>query len=399
MIRRAGALALLVLLLAPGGCGKSRVAGPLGPGTPPPVVVEVFPAPRSVHVPYTIPEIWARFQQPLDPATVDERTVFLKRDTARLPIDASWDADSLLLRIRPLQPLELAETYTVELGAGIETTSGRSLGETYWWQFTVSGVRRLAHPQPPDGVTGESPFAPLSWDRTESSAGVVEYDLYVSADSAAVAARSIAPLVTTPQAEHYRNPTAWPRGATRYWAVTARNLTLGEREDGPVWSFTTAPPGAPTDSILIPAVRWGYLGTGNNLRCNESSLIFASAIPNLMVFDLAAARPLRRIAGARIKMILTVGTVPPASTVYSTTRALSPSSCVLSGPSAPVAQFALASNINSGTTEFSYASDPLTFQLAAMHLGLASAHGFTVQTASRSISVGTPPTVVLHYYR
>ena len=46
-----------------------------------------------------------------------------------------------------------------------------------------------------------------------------------------------------------------------------------------------------------------------------------------------------------------------------------------------------------------YATDLLSFHLAAMHLGLPSARGFTIQTATRTVTLGTPPTVVLHYYR
>ena len=180
---------------------RSLVAGcapedPTAPAPPPvlgPPVEAVFPAARSAGVFYDT-DIWVRFLEPLDPATINERTVFLKLDTVRNPVALSYDVATRTIRLTPQAQLALLRTYTVELTPGVRTAAGAQLAQTYFWQFTTNGLRRLENPFPESGSAGASPFGLLRWGGTESSAGTIRYDVFVGADSARIAARGVPAL-------------------------------------------------------------------------------------------------------------------------------------------------------------------------------------------------------------
>lgn len=389
-------LACLIAVLVATGCGgKTGVVTPPAEELPP-QVVEVYPAANHTGVAYDVSEIWVRFAEPLDSSTVNSGNVFLKLDTRRHPVSIAWDSGTRRIVIHPQQPLRLADTYTVELGADLATAAGARLGSVYWWQFRVSGLRRLQHPLPASEATGESPFAPLSWDRTESSAGPVTYELYVGRDSAAVAARSIPPAARSGQSQYYLLGQAWQNGARYYWSVSCQNTALSEHQDGPVWTFETAPLGAPTDSIAIPAARWAYF-TRSSGRSFCGTSTFASGTGTCLVaWDLRNIRPALRIAGARIKMTCTAN-LPPLSSIGNTSVPVVTEPCDFLGnePSSP--NF-LAFSTNTGGPYFYYASSELTAHLAAMHNGLSSQHGYSIQSP-RLQSYVAPPVLVLHYYR
>lgn len=393
--------ACTVLLLAGlCGCGGDRVVVPPGDEHLPPEVLEVFPAPRSEHVPYDLGEIWVSFAEPLDSTTVTASNVFLKLNTQRKPITVHWDGASRRILIRPDVPLDLAETFTIELRTGLKTAAGVPFKDVYWWQFTVSGIRRLRNPYPDDSGLA-SPHTPLSWDRTESAAGEVVYDLYVGPDSQAVARREVAPLRKS-SAEHIPNPTTWGFARRYYWTVTARNLTLGEIENGPVWRFDTMPLGAPTDSVIVRASYYAYFNSQlNRTFCTEGRMIIGSGFnvsyQGVMRWTLTNVQPGRRVAAARVLLTLVTGTNPPPSSILSTKSAV-PTNCQLSGGGAPLGDKTLANNTNVGILSY-YMSDALTAHVAAMHRGLPSAHGFTFLATSFTASFSAPADMVIYFYR
>jgi hypothetical protein len=100
-----------------------------------------------------------------------------------------WESATQRIVLTVEQPMELAETYTVELRPALRTASGTALPETYMWQFSVSGLHRFQHPDPAHQASRISPYAPLEWDATGASAGTVRYDPTAASDSAAVAQR------------------------------------------------------------------------------------------------------------------------------------------------------------------------------------------------------------------
>ena len=249
---RACAAAVALLLLA--GCAKES-APPVAPaGETSSVIEEAYPAARSTGVPYDT-EVWARFAMKLDAATVNERTVFLKLDTVRIPVTLSYDDATRTIRLVPGRALDLLRTHTVEITPGVATADGGSLG-SHFWQFRTNGLRRVEHPIPADGTASESPFAALRWAGTEPSAGSIAYEVCVGDDSAAVAARTL-PIVTESQPAFVPRA-AWGWSVRRYWAVTAINHTTGERLASPVWSFSTLPAQTPVDSLVVASVDWGH---------------------------------------------------------------------------------------------------------------------------------------------
>jgi hypothetical protein len=93
-------------------------------------------------------------------------------------------------------------------------------------------------------------------------------------------------------------------------------------------------------------------------------------------------------------MLLTVGSIPPASTAVALHRPIDTQGCGLQSGSTPGAE-ALAFSVNSGGTGMYYMGDALSAHLAAMHHGLPSASGITMQS-SRSGTYGSPPVLILY---
>lgn len=396
-LRMMGARAAAVLALFAGTSCSSRhdVAAP-EPGPVPPQVVETFPAAGSERVPYDVPELWVRFAEPLDSSTVTASNVFLKLYTERKSVAVRWDAATQRIVIRPMAPLALSESYTVELRPQLRTSSGMTLGAVYGWQFTVTGLRRIEHPYPADSASDATPFTPLTWDRTESGAGTIQYDLYAGLDSAAVAARTVPPLTLgVPEYIRYEGPFPWSQRV--YWSVTARNLTRGERVDGPLWRFDTARRDAPVDSVTIPASSYAFyeLRTGRSF-CNENRLLFGRSNYAVAAWNVSAVQPGARVAAARIRMGLAIGTVVPVSSISSTAQSVRRSSCDYPGMPAPLTFLSVSTTVP-GSAIY-YASDALTAHIAAMHQGLASAQGFRLE-GSGDATYLVPPTMVLYFYR
>ena len=71
---------------------------------------------------------------------------------------------------------------------------------------------------------------------------MLSYDVYVGADSAAVASRAVPPFQTS--SPFYLPSQSWPLAQEFYWSVVARNQTTDEHLEGPVWRFETMEAGA-----------------------------------------------------------------------------------------------------------------------------------------------------------
>jgi hypothetical protein len=300
----AGALLALGLALAvTAGCAKH--AAPTAPRAQlPPQVVATSPPARALHVP-TEAAIWAEFDRPLDPSTVDTRHVFLKIDTRRLPITVSYDAAHRRVVIDAGGELALFATHTVEFRPGLRTADGDSLGQTYFWQFTTLGVRLPRAPYPEEGATGESPFAELLWQGTETTAGPIFYDLFTGADSGAVAARTSAS--TRVAAAQYLPGAKWPQDTPFFWSVRANNQNTGDQSDGPVWRFEPLPTSTPVDSMVVRPSNWLY-GTLRstspnyiyNASCKSSIILVDASYDNLETWDFSALGPGLRLAGSAL---------------------------------------------------------------------------------------------------
>lgn len=306
--RRTHVLIVAVLALAATTCGKKESAT-TSPVVPPPQIQSVFPAPRSAGVFYET-EIWAQFATPLDPATVNEHTVFLKVDDARIPVDVAYQADTRRIRIVPRTLLGLRQTHTVRLMPDITDQDGAKLGTTFFWQFTTNGVRRIESPLPPTGTLDESPFVRLAWSGTEAEAGPVQYRVYSGEDSVAVAAHASTyhDVTRTPR---YLPRERWPLGATIYWTVVATNQVSGDHLDSPVWRVGIMPAGFPIDSLVVGADQWGYyFRPSRRAFCAASSIVSGPDYLCAVRYRFGNVPRDIRLAGAAVT--ITGGTSVPA---------------------------------------------------------------------------------------
>jgi hypothetical protein len=395
--------ALLLALLA--GCGEDRK--PLAPltdtpaGNLPPQVEAVFPAARSTGILYDT-AIWVRFKEPLDPASVNERTLFFKLDTVRFPVALAYDAATRTIHVTPLVQLHLLRTYTVEITGGVATANGRPLSPGFW-QFRTNGLRRLVDPTPADGAAEESPFAFLEWGETESSAGSVVYRVYEGADSAAIAARGTGLIYSGPE-PHLVPRKRWPLGARLYWAVTAVNQTSVEQMDSPVWSFSTLPPGLPVDSLFVSATEWGYFDRTLNVKTCRGEFISAGSRYNGGVhWPLREAASNLKLAGARVRMYgVSANPTSGQPAIYSVQQPWA--TCEYTTMVPVVENTKLAGAVRIGFSPYiRFESDTLSACIeAAARSG--PVYGFGLR-ASSSVSFLSPnygadgPLVMLYYYR
>ena len=298
---RCAAIALLLL----SGCGKK--AAPTAPVIPlGPEVARVNPPARSAHILYNTP-IWAEFKTALDPASVNTQNIFLKVDTRRLPISVSWDPARKRVTITPAGLLALLRTHTVEFSANLKTADGTALGTAWSWQFTTLGIRPPLSPIPADRGTGESPFVTLAWLGTDPTVGAISYNVYVGADSAAVAAHAV-PRLASVTAASYQPSRRWVQDQPMYWLVETINATSAESYDGAVWRFDPLPSSTPIDTVFTTASDWffgaitvGFFGSSYISRCNADSLISGNA-DNFIRFGFPGLGPSVRLAGAALEL-------------------------------------------------------------------------------------------------
>jgi Bacterial Ig-like domain len=329
---RAAALALAVALPSLSGCASQPA--PTAPFVNvPPHLTAMFPNPRSTRIQGDT-QVWAEFDDALDPATVDVKHVFLKVDTRRIPIVVSYDGSRHRITLVPQAPLALLTTHTVEFSPTLRTAAGDTLGPGVFWQFTVSSLRRPRAPFPADSAVGESPFARLGWAGTEEFAGSVRYDVWAGPDSNAVASRSTAPLSTT--LNDFYLPTArWAQDTTLYWSVRETNLSTSEQLDGPVWRVTPVPSSTPIDSVLVPTKDWFF---GNLVTstfggvtyvgaCKRDSIVINSGVDNALRWNFSGLSPGILLAGAVLTTTPLFGyttNLPRGLTVFAISNLYSP---------------------------------------------------------------------------
>lgn len=120
--------------------------------------------------------IQVTFDQNLDPASVENRIRFDP------PVEGEISVNNNQLQFRPNQPLQIGQTYTVQVEAGIQSSSGRALLSTQAWQFRVRSPQ-VIYLGPVDNpiqnlfmVDPDSPDLPAR-QLTLSERGVLSYDV------------------------------------------------------------------------------------------------------------------------------------------------------------------------------------------------------------------------------
>jgi len=294
------------LLLAAGlasawfGCTKHEQP-PVAPAPAlPPEVRAVSPAPRTVFVP-DVPDIWAEFEQNLDPLSVTTQNVYLKHDTVRLPITVTWDPATRRIHVKPQVILGLLTTYTVEFSPNLATVEGVPLGTAYLWQFTTTSVRLPSAPFPANRSV-ESPFTSLAWAGNETTPGALTYEVYAGNDSVLVATRGL-PFFYRGTRALVLPQVRWLEHGPTFWSVTIENATVGERSDGPVWRFDTPAADAPVDSVVVIATGYGYRRAGTNTGgCQSSELLTGGGYFCGVVWALFGQPQTMRLSGVRMDL-------------------------------------------------------------------------------------------------
>jgi Big-like domain-containing protein len=408
------------LVMALAGCGRRATPVALPPVVPPTQVQAMFPAPRSLAVWYDVASVWAQFAGDLDSTTVNDHTVFLKVDQLRQPITATWNGATRRIVIQPVRRLDLQTTYTVIISTGVKNALGVALPVPVLWQFTTNSLRRVTGRLPADGAVDESPHVSLEWSGNDSTPGV-HYQLFVGGDSAGVAVHAV------PSATLYRQDllpaTTWDAPATLYWTVTAVNDQTGERQDAPVWRFTTLDPAAwPVDSVVLTPRDWGTINPTTGLNTCGAGFSFqlgSATTRNLLNWGIRGVLGSNvRVADARMRFpvnlsIFSAGFPPPGSItlrgvippmgVCGTWSAVSPPTDNLLGPIAlsdtADHRITLAGGIHLGIELFS--GDRLAAHVEAVATR-DRYDGYLFESSSRgafSLNEVVPARLTVHIYR
>lgn len=278
----------------------TTVAGP-DPVAPGAAIVATQPSARATSAPYD-GDIWAQFDRPLDAGSVNERTVYLKLDGQRVSSAIRYDVFSRRVFVQPRVVLALQRTYTVEFSTAIRPTDGSTLPSGLYFQFTTNSLRRVSYDFPAVDAL-EGPVAALGWAGATGAVNDILHEVYASEDSAAVLARTLAPLQRT-VFTRFLPGTRWRPGSRVFWAVTTENVVTRERENGPLRSFRVLDPAAPVDSLVLRP-----LDVGSNLVTNANTQFCASqTLPSGPSYNAAVHWSFSglpadaRLVGARVRL-------------------------------------------------------------------------------------------------
>ncbi len=286
-----------VALLA--GCSGRHIPNPVTPGGGglPPHVLAEFPAHLAVGVAYDTSPLWAAFDIDLDPATVSDHTVFLKRDDVREACTVQWEAATRRILVRPAATLRLRTTYTVVISSAVHGADGVALTSAFAWQFSTNSLRLPLPLLPANGAVNASVVVPLAWAGNDSIGDVVRYQIWTGVDSAAVRAHQDTPVYTGLRPATLTS-LPWPFATPVYWTVRATNLTTNEAIDGPLWRFTTLDPvAAPSDTLNVPITGWGYTSGVTNI-CSSFTLLSTGSNTAMIQWQVGTSLP----AGAEVEV-------------------------------------------------------------------------------------------------
>ena len=297
-MKRAIVPAALLLAALATGCGKEAPVAP--PVSVSPKVVTVQPPARSAGYAYD-GQIWALFDRALDPKSIDSTTVFLKKDTQRLPCAVSYEPVSRRIVVVPRTSLSLNTTYTVLVTALVTSKDGAPLPQDYLWQFATSSIRRPVYLSPAPGEIA-SPVTMLRWSSADAAPGALVFDVYAGTDSNAIAART-APVLAHSTNSFYLPRAYWPAGQRVYWAVSTTNVTTGEKIHSPATGFNVIDGGAPVHVVSGQASEWGAIQNGRtNQYCAQNYVPAGPGYNNAVRFDLDPGRMGIRVKSASLVM-------------------------------------------------------------------------------------------------
>lgn len=114
-----------------------------------PIVQSTDPANLATNVVLN-KTITATFSKPMDPATINTLTYYLKQGNNLIPATISYTASTASLV--PLAPLAANTLYTATVTTGAKDPSGNALAADYTWTFTTSTIPTVLSTDPANGA-------------------------------------------------------------------------------------------------------------------------------------------------------------------------------------------------------------------------------------------------------
>ena len=214
----------------------------------PPEAVAFEPASGAENVPVSTSLLKVRFSEPIDEATLDERSFALRSgESALTPLAATYDAENQVALLTPEDGLLPGTLYTVEASASVRDLAGNPLADTMSWSFSTA-VPQLLETSPPNRAEGVDPS-------TESIVAVFDGPLVAAAldDPGAVQVlleEEALDLADSPLFDAESNSLSFAVAGglvsgSRYEVILDGSLAGPLRQLGQGdfrWSFTTAAP-------------------------------------------------------------------------------------------------------------------------------------------------------------
>jgi hypothetical protein len=207
----------------------------------PPSVESTTPADGAADVAVDT-DVRARFDRPMDPATLTTSTFTLRRGGgAPIAATVSWDALNDRAILDPSQPLEAGATYTASLSTGVKDVSGTPLPAAVSWSFTTRAASVSAR-TPAPGAGGVVPDTDVTatFDSAMDASTITGSSFTLTPAGGSAVSATVSYSATTRTAR--LDPSATLQLGTTY---TARlDTTIKSSAGAPLpaavtWSFTT----------------------------------------------------------------------------------------------------------------------------------------------------------------
>jgi len=217
---------LLGFIFFIGGCGDDDDSIPTQPTNAPPVIPS-NPSPEdgAENQEVDITLTWNCSDPENDPLVYN-----IYFGTSEIPSMLSHDKRE---NSRYLPGLNYNQTYYWRIVA--KDDHGHKTESPIWSFVTINRPPDTpADPSPPDSSVDQAQDVNLYWNCSDPDGDSLSYDVYFGTSENPV-------LVGSNQTEHSFDPDTLEFNQKYYWKIVARDNSLST--EGPVWNFTTAPPG------------------------------------------------------------------------------------------------------------------------------------------------------------
>ena len=235
------------------------------------MIVSTDPADNAINV-FLNKKIYAKFNEPMDPATISATTFTLNQGTT--PVAGTVSYTDTTATFKPSANLSAGTTYTATISAGVKNLSGTKLGNDYVWTFTTGSVTApsVNSTDPANMAMGVSLNKVISATFSEA---MDPLKITTSTFTLMTGTTLVSGVVNYSGTTATFTPTNNLLSGTTYTAtitIGARNLSSNPLADNYVWSFSTKAPLGPIVVDLKSVSRFGIIagvGVSNNAGFSE----------------------------------------------------------------------------------------------------------------------------------